>query len=253
MGNKIRVTVWNEFVDEYRHPELFDVYPDGIHGYIASYLKDQEDFEVRTATFKDDEFFGIPDEVIDNTDVLVVYSHMTQNIVSEERIQKLVKRVTVEGMGLVVLHSGLWLNAVQRILGPCGYSGYREIGERERIWVTNPTHPIAEGLPDYFEFGEAEVYPEPATFPEPEDLLFISWYQGGEAARSGLTWKRGRGKIFYFSPGHATFDCLRSPYYHKVVVNAIRWAVQKFKPAPSSRGARCEAIEPIDKVGGVIS
>lgn len=251
MGEKIRVTIWNEFVDEFRHPEVFDMYPGGIHEYIASYLREQGDLEVRTATFQE-EAFGIPDEVLDNTDVLIVYSHMKQGIVSEDRIQKLTDRVVNEGMGLIVLHSGLWLNAVKRILGPCNYNGYREIGERERVWVVNPTHPIAEGLPDHFEFAHAEVYPEPAAFPEPEDLIFLSWYQGGEAARSGLTWRRGLGKIFYFSPGHATFDTLLSPYYKQVVINAIHWAVPKFKPLASSRGPKCSPIEPMEQVGGIV-
>lgn len=237
MEKKIRVTVWNEFEDEFRHPDILELYPGGIHEHIASFLRKQEDMEVRTATFKDLVDFGIPDEVIDSTDVLILYSHMLQEMVSDERVQKVIDRVVNEGMGLVILHSGLWMKLTQRLVGPGVYNGYREIRERERVWVVDQGHPIAEGLPTYFEFSESEVYGEPATFPPPDELIFLSWYQGGEASRSGMTWRRGAGKIFYFSPGHARYNTLHSECYQKVVINGVRWAAPRF------------AIEAIDRRG----
>lgn len=247
----IRVTVWNEFFDEKRHPEILTLYPGGVHEYVASFLREQEDMEVRATTFEDEEF-GVPDEVIDNTDVLVLYSHMKQDMVSDERVEKIISRVVNEGMGLVVLHSGLWMKLVQRLVGPGGYDRYREIEERERIWVVNPGHPIAQGLPMHFDFPHSEVYGEPASFPEPDELIFLSWYQGGEAARAGMTWRRGAGNIFYFSPGHATYNTMQSECFHKVVVNGVRWAAPSFAvPRINRKGVR-EAIEPIAPGGGYV-
>lgn len=252
MENKIRVTVWNEFEDEIRHPDILELYPGGVHEHIASFLREENDIIVRTSTFKDEVDFGIPDEVIDQTDVLIVYSHMLQNMVSDERVKKVIDRVVNEGMGLIVLHSALWMNLTQRLVGPGGYNGYREIRERERVWVINQGHPIAKDLPIYFDFPHSEMYGEPATFPEPDELIFLSWYQGGEAARSGMTWRRGAGRIFYFSPGHARYNTMHSEYYKKVVVNGVRWAVPAFAVTPLNRGAKCPVIEPIAPGGGMI-
>lgn len=252
MKNKIRVTVWNEFEDEFRHPDILELYPGGVHEYIASFLRKQEDMEVRTATFKDEADFGIPDAVIDNTDVLILYSHMLQEMVSDERVQKVIDRVVNEGMGMVILHSGLWMKLTQRLVGPGVYNGYREIRERERVWVVDQGHPIAEGLPTYFDFPNSEVYGEPASFPPPDELIFLSWYQGGEASRSGMTWRRGAGKIFYFSPGHARYNTMHSEYYQRVVINAVRWAAPRFPIPALDRRAKRPIIEPIEPGGGMI-
>lgn len=252
MERKIRVTVWNEFEDEFRHPDILELYPGGIHEHIASFLREEADMTVRTATFKDEVDFGIPDEVLDQTDVLILYSHMLQNMVSDERVDKVINRVVNEGMGLIVLHSGLWMKLTQRLIGPGGYNGYREIRERERVWVVDRGHPIAEGLPEYFDFPHAEVYAEPATFPVPDELIFLSWYQGGEAARSGMTWRRGAGKIFYFSPGHARYNTMHFDCYKKVVVNAVRWAVPAVEMAPLHGTGKRPAIEPIAPGGGML-
>lgn len=245
MSTTIRVTVWNEFEDEKRHSIIMKLYPGGIHEYIASFLRMERDITVNTATFHDEENFGIPDEVLDQTDVLIVYSHMLQNLVSDERVQKVIDRVTREGMGIVFLHSALWMNLMQRLVGPGSYNGYREIGECERIWVVNQGHPIASGLPAYFEFPQSEMYSEPASFPEPDELVFLSWYQGGEAARSGMTWRRGAGKIFYFSPGHARYNVMQSEHYQKVIINAVRWAVPPLAAPLADRGGNSPGIEPI--------
>ncbi len=245
MNHTINVTVWNEFEDEKRHPIVMELYPGGIHEYIASFLREEKDMTVRTATFHDEKDFGIPDEVLEQTDVLIVYSHMLQELVSGERVQKVIDRVTQDGMGIIFLHSALWMNLMQRLVGPGSYNGYREIGERERIWVVNQGHPIAAGLPAYFDIPQTEMYGEPASFPEPDELVFLSWYQGGEAARSGMTWRRGKGKVFYFSPGHARYTVMQSEHYQRVIINAVRWAVPPLAPPPADRGAHAPALEQI--------
>lgn len=220
----IRVTVWGEMEDEARHPEILVMYPGGVHQYTADYLREEADIETRTITFQENDSFGVTDEVLNWTDVLVIYSHFLKDFVSPERMDAICRRVTEAGMGLILLHSSLWLNVAQALIGPCGYDGYREIGEKERVWTLVPDHPIAQDMPPVFQFEHAEMYQEPAGFPTPDDIIFLSWYEGGEVSRSGLTWSRGKGRVFYFAPGHATYDTMLSTHYHQVVKNAVRWA-----------------------------
>lgn len=248
MEKKIRVTVWNEYEDEYRHPDILDLYPGGVHEYVKSFLEQEADMEVTACTFKQGRYHGIPDELIDNTDVLVMYSHMLQDYVSDERCEKVVDRIVNGGMGLIIMHSGYGMKLVRRLLGPGGHrGGYREVGEKERVWVVDQSHPITEGLPPYFEFDQSEVYAEPDTFPKPDDLLFISWYEGGEASRTGMTWHRGFGKIFYFAPGHIRFDIMQTEPYQRIMKNAVRWAAPKFRVPPLERGKtkQRQPLEPL--------
>lgn len=252
MGGKIKVTVWNEFHDERKHPVITELYPGGIHAYIASFLKYEADMEVCAHHFYENEDFGLSDDVLNHTDVLIVYSHSLQDKVPNERVRKVISRVVSEGMGIIFLHSALWMNLAQMLIGPGGYCGYREIEERERIWVVNRNHPIAQGLPSYFDFPHSEMYGEPADFPDPDELIFLSWYQGGEAARSGMTWRRGAGRVFYFSPGHAWYNVMQMDTYHLIIKNAIRWAVPPVQPPKQDRGANVPAIEDIQPGGGLV-
>ena len=244
MDKKIRVTVWNENLDEHRHPETLKRYPGGLHCYIPEYLNREPDIVARGVTFQDEDF-GVPDSVLDDTDVMVLYSHMAQDMVSDERAEAVVDRVANRGMGLILLHSAISMKAVRRLLGPGGFTGYREVGEKERVWVTKPAHPIAEGLPPYFEFPQSEVYLEPGSLAREDDLIFISWYQGGAAARTGMTWQHGDGKIFWFSPGHLTFDIMNTDIHKKIILNAIRWAAPKFRIEYSRRTGDTPALEPL--------
>jgi trehalose utilization protein len=137
-----------------------------------------------------------------------------------DRVQKRV----LEGMGLVVLHSGHYSKVFKRLLGTTCSLGWREAGKKERIWTCDPGHPIAQGVPRSFEIPHEEMYSEPFGIPTPDELVFISWFQGGEVFRSGCCWKRGNGKIFYFRPGHETFPTYHQPEVQTVIRNAIRWA-----------------------------
>jgi trehalose utilization protein len=101
---------------------------------------------------------------------------------------------------------------------------WREIGEKERVWVIEPGHPIADGLGPYFEIPHGEMYGERFDIPAPDTLVFISWHEGGEVFRSGCCFHRGKGKIFYFSPGHETFPIYYQPEIQRVITNAVRWA-----------------------------
>ena len=97
-------------------------------------------------------------------------------------------------------------------------------GEKERLWVCNPGHPIVQGIDKYFEIPNTEMYGEPFGIPAPDEQIFISWFEGGEVFRSGCTWKRGNGKVFYFRPGHETYPIYFHDTVKLVLKNAVRWA-----------------------------
>ena len=120
--------------------------------------------------------------------------------------------------------------------------GWREDGDKERIWVSKPSHPIAKGLGRYFELPHEETYSEPFDIPEPDQTVFISWYEGGEVFRSGCCYTRGNGKVFYFQPGHETYPT----YYNKDVQTVIRNAVYWAKPEYRAK-LDCPMIEKIEK------
>jgi trehalose utilization protein len=222
MKNAIRVTVWNEYRHERQSPAIAALYPQGIHGTIAGFLSRQPGIEVRTATLDEPEH-GLSDAVLAATDVLIWWGHMAHHEVQDAIVDKVQARV-LNGMGLIVLHSGHFSKIFRRLMGTACSLTWREIGERERVWVVLPGHPIVEGLGPYFEIPHTEMYGEYFDIPQPDELVFISWYQGGEVFRSGCCFYRGRGKIFYFAPGHETLPIYHQPEVQKVITNAVRWA-----------------------------
>ena len=80
------------------------------------------------------------------------------------------------------------------------------------------------GLGDHIVLEHEETYGEHFEIPQPDELIFISWFEGGEVFRSGCTFTRGKGHIFYFQPGHETFPIYHQPDIQKVITNAVRWA-----------------------------
>jgi len=222
MGSKIRVTVWNEFRHEKKNDTVKKVYPDGMHNVIAKALAKQPDIEVRTATLDEPEH-GLTQEVVDSTDVFTWWGHVAHKEVDDGIVARVQKRV-LEGAGLIVLHSGHFSKIFQRLLGTsCGLR-WREAAERERLWNIEPGHPITEGIGDYIELPNTEMYGERFDIPTPDKLIFISWFEGGEVFRSGCCYERGHGRIFYFRPGHETYPIFHNPEILKVITNAVRWA-----------------------------
>jgi len=221
MSDSLRVTVWNEYRHEKTHAEVAEIYPDGMHVVIAEYLRGLG-MAVGTATLDEPEH-GLTQDVLDGTDVLVWWGHMAHQEVSDEVVERVHKRI-LDGMGLVVLHSGHFSKIFKKLMGSTCNLKWREIGEKERIWVIEPGHPIAEGLGEYFEIPHAEMYGERFDIPDPDTLVFISWFEGGEVFRSGCCYHRGKGKIFYFRPGHETYRIFYQPEVMQVVGNAVRWA-----------------------------
>lgn len=219
---KVRATVWGENVHETTNQIVSEVYPEGMHNQIAKILKLDGDIETRTATLQQDEH-GLSEEVLANTDVLLWWGHAAHGDVDDAIVERVTRRVW-QGMGLIVLHSGHFSKIFKRLMGtPCALK-WREAGERERIWVVSPSHPIAKGLPEHFELENEEMYGEPFSVPEPLETVFISWYQGGDVFRSGLTYRRGAGNVFYFQPGHETYPTYYDQNVGIVLRNAVRWA-----------------------------
>lgn len=222
MTDKIRVTVWNEYRHEKRSEHIAAIYPKGIHGAIADFLGAQPGIETRLAALDDPEH-GLTDEVLANTDVLIWWGHMAHGEVKDEIVDKVQRRV-LNGMGLIVLHSGHFSKIFRKLMGTNCSLTWREIGEMARVWVTAPGHPIAEGLGPYFQVPHDEMYGEFFDIPQPDEQVFISWFQGGEVFRSGCCWYRGMGKVFYFQAGHETFPVYHQKEVQQVITNAVRWA-----------------------------
>lgn len=216
-----RVLVWNEYRHEKQHAEVNAVYPHGIHEAIADPLR-AAGFSVRTATLDEPEH-GLGEAALAETDVLIWWGHMAHDEVQDAIVDRVQQRV-LAGMGLIVLHSGHFSKIFKRLMGTGCDLKWREANERERLWVVDPSHPITAGLGEYFELPHEEMYGEFFDVPAPDALVFVSWFQGGEVFRSGLCYSRGRGRIFYFRPGHETYPTYYDGQVQQVIANAVRWA-----------------------------
>jgi trehalose utilization protein len=225
----LKVTVWNENRHEQINPVVREIYPNGIHGAIAGFLK-EAGIQAETATLDEPEH-GLTDEVLNNTDVLIWWGHLAHGEVSDEVVAK-VKQCVLDGMGLIVLHSGHFSKIFKTLMGTSCDLKWREADEKERLWVVAPSHPIVEGIGEYIELEKEEMYGEHFDIPAPEELIFTSWFEGGEVFRSGCTYTRGNGKVFYFRPGHETYPTYYNKDIQRVIVNAVKWAlpVQRNRP-----------------------
>jgi len=217
----VKVTVWNENRHEKKNPLVREIYPDGIHGAIAGFLT-EAGYEAGTATLDEPEH-GLTDDVLHNTDVLIWWGHLAHGEVTDEVVQKVQQRV-LDGMGLIVLHSGHFSKIFKVLMGTSCDLKWREVGETERLWVVAPSHPIVEGIGEYIELEKEEMYGEHFDIPSPDELIFTSWFEGGEVFRSGCTFTRGNGKVFYFRPGHETYPTYYNKDIQRVIVNAVKWA-----------------------------
>jgi len=242
MTDRIRVTVWNEGVHEQKNERVKKVYPDGMHTVIARGLEAAGGFAVRTATLDQPEH-GLTQDVIDNTDVLTWWGHMAHNKVEDEIVRRVHKRV-LEGMGLIVLHSGHFSKIFKALMGTNCSLKWREAGEKERLWNLEPAHPITEGIGEFIELPHTEMYGERFDIPTPDKLIFVSWFEGGEVFRSGCCWERGHGRIFYFRPGHETYPIFYNEQVMRVIANACRWA----KPRIFGEHKAPQIKNPLEKI-----
>ncbi|QCS43002.1 ThuA domain-containing protein [Natrinema versiforme] len=216
----VAVTIWNEFRHEREDDAVAAVYPDGIHETLAEILVD--DHEVRTATLDEPEH-GLTDDALESTDVLLWWGHEAHDEVADEIADRVQERV-LEGMGFLPLHSSHYAKPFKRLMGTSCNLQYREDGGTERLWVVDPGHPIADGLEESIELPKTEMYGEPFDVPEPDRQVFASWFEGGEVFRSGICYRRGNGRIFYFRPGHETYPIYENEVVRRVLRNAVDWA-----------------------------
>jgi trehalose utilization protein len=228
MENKIRVTIWNEFRHEKSHPEAMALYPNGLHATIKEFLSVNEDLEITLAAL-DDPDQGLPPEVLDNTDVLIWWGHMAHREVDDALVTRIQRRVYLGRMGFIALHSSHRSKPFCAIVGTTGNLSWGR-NQKEIMWNMLPTHPIAEGIPDCFFIESEELYAEPFFIAQPDELIFGGWYEDGCIFRSGMTFRRDAGKIFYFQPGHETCPSFYNPYVQRIITNAVYWC------APSKPG-----------------
>lgn len=218
----IRTVVWGENVHEQESEIVRSIYPDGMHTCIAKALGTDANIEVTTATLQEADH-GLSEKRLAETDVLVWWGHAAHGEVSDAVVERVCNAVWA-GMGIIFLHSAHFSKPFKKLMGaPCNLT-WREAGERERLWVTARHHPITRGLPDSFELEHEEMYGEPFGVPEPLETVFVSWFQGGEVFRSGLTYRRGAGNVFYFRPGHETYPTYHDKNVQTVIHNAVNWA-----------------------------
>lgn len=229
----IRVTVWNEYYHEnprYEHAttKAMELHPNGLHETVAEIVRElgADKVTVRTA-WQDQPEHGLTEEVLSNTDVLIWWGHVKHHEVADEIVERVYNRV-MEGMGFIGLHSAHHSKVFKKLNGTTCNLKWRD-GTYERIFTTCPSHPIARGIPEHFELGVEECYGEFFDIAKPDDVVFQGWFDIGEVFRSGCTFTRGYGKIFYFQPGHETNLAFQNPYVRRIIQNAVEWCYSDVK------------------------
>lgn len=237
----INVLVWNEYIHEKNQPEVAAIYPEGIHRQIGKYLEADGEFSVKYATL-DMENNGITKELLDDTDVLIWWGHQAHDKVSDETVRLVTERIN-GGMGFIPLHSAHHSKIFKALCGTSCNLKWRH-GDRERVWTVIPSHPIAQGIPEHFELPREEMYGEPFDIPNPDEVVFMGWFSGGEVFRCGVTFRRGAGRIFYFQPGHEEYPVYHDENVLRIIKNAVKWA------APTDRKNQnipCTNPAPLEK------
>jgi trehalose utilization protein len=241
MNSAIRVTVWGENVQEQTTPSIRAIYPHGLHQTIADALNQVPGISARCAVLQEPEH-GLSEARLAETDVLTWWGHKAHAEVSDAIVERVAARVW-QGMGLLVLHSAHYSKLFKKLMGTSCSLSWRVADERERLWVCQPGHPIAAGLARSFELPQSEMYGEPFAIPTPEEIILISWFAGGEVFRSGCTWQRGAGRVFFFAPGHEIYPIYHDTNVQRVIANGVRWACPRGEPWIDEGCARVEPAE----------
>ncbi len=230
----LRITLWNEFLHEQHDPAVKAIYPNGIHDTLAEAIRQQiPTAHIHTATL-DQPDHGLPDDLLDQTDVLAWWGHKAHNQVRDDIVEKIHARI-LNGMGALFLHSAHFAKPFKKLMGTSCRIHWREAAEPERLFIVHPAHPIADGLPTHIDISHEEMYGEFFDIPTPDELIMLSWFQGGNVFRSCCTWTRGKGKIVYFRPGHETHPTYHKPEIQRIICNALRWAAPTSNSPYTSR------------------
>ncbi len=239
----INVTIWNEFRHEKTEPPVKECYPDGIHAYIKGFLEKMDrgnEFKITLAAL-DDPDQGLPDEVLNNTDVLIWWAHMFHHEVSDALVAKIRDRVYRHGMGFIALHSAHMSKPFQEVVGTNGVLTWGD-DQHELLWTIDPSHPIADGIPEYIDLDCEEMYGEPFYIPRPDAVVFTGWFEHGNIFRSGCCFDRGMGKAFYFQPGHESRKSYHNEHVQRIIYNAVKWAAYSNAPIKTPV---CDYVKPI--------
>ena len=105
----------------------------------------------------------------------------------------------------------------------CCFPAYRNDGKPSYSRVKRAEHPIVAGVPLEFELAREEMYDEPFHVPEPDEVILEERWASGHWFRSGMIWKIGEGRVFYFRPGHETYPTYKMAEPLAIVTNAVRW------------------------------
>ena len=177
----IKVTIWNEFVEERIYEEVKRVYPDGIHKCLEEFLSKNEDMQVRCVTLSSKDQ-GLSDEILSDTDVLIWWGHQEHDAVTEENAER-VQKYVLNGMGFIPLHAAHFCKPLKKLLGTSMCLRWKH-GESEKLICVNPSHPIAEGITEPVILEEEEMYGEYFDIPKPDDIIFLGWFSNQEVFRS---------------------------------------------------------------------
>ena len=217
----LKITIYNEYKHEREDEACAAVYPEGIHGVLKSFIEADKDCVIRTFTV-DNVNTELTDEILADTDVCIWWGHMAHELVADETAARVAEHV-LKGMGAIFLHSAHMSKPFIRLMGTSCTLKWREVGEKEILWVVDPLHPVAQGVGEYIELEHEEMYGEHFDIPEPDSLVFIGWFKGGNVFRSGCAYRRGMGRVFYFQPGHEMYPTYKNPAIQKVILNAVDW------------------------------
>jgi trehalose utilization protein len=223
-SDQIRVLVWGENRHEQIEPHVAEIYPDGMHNTIAAGIRENLGDRARvTTTTLDEPEHGLTEDVLNDTDVLVWWGHAAHGEVSDEVVERVHQHV-LSGLGLLVLHSAHWSKIFGKLMGTTCTLRWRSEQDRELVWTVDATHPITDGVPNPIIIDQQEMYGETFDIPAPDELIFISSFTGGEVFRSGCTFRRGNGRIFFFSPGDQDYPVYHHPDVRRVIANGVAWA-----------------------------
>lgn len=204
------------------------VYPDDINGAIAEGLTAKlKGWEVVKASLNDPEQ-GLPDALLQRADVLIWWGHQKHGAVKDELVARIVKRVKEEGMGFISLHSSHFAKPNKALMGtPCSWGAYVGDSTTITVKVQTPSHPIAKGLPEEFTVASSERYSDPYAVPEAKPVVFTGVAQlkngGTDPSQQGFCWEIGKGRMFYFQPGHETNPIFMDENVRKLMANAVLW------------------------------
>jgi len=225
---KRKVVVWSEGTANV-DPGSKAVYPNDINTAIAQGLQPlaASGWEIVKASLNDPDQ-GISDALLNSTDVLIWWGHKKHGDVKDQLVSQIVNRVKEGNMGFIATHSSHFCKPLKQLLGTaCSWGEYKADGTSVEILVKEPSHPICKGVKD-FKLPKIECYGEPFAVPTPEAVPLDGVYTRPDGqtqpGRMGLCWTIGKGRVFYFTPGHETYNDYYLPEVRRIFVNAVEWA-----------------------------